>query len=908
MIPPFAPTAIRTQPNSSNPLTGQIQMSGTDAPKSQVAGPSEPNTSSPSPDGLVNGSSGTTTTVTSDGTNDDRLSPRQVGVDVGSSPRQAGTAEDSFGGNVNGQPSSTSSPSSPSSPSSSRMPGSQTSVARLNGYPARSAGQRTTQVLIEQVNQFMEDRKTAKTARYTFVLYTGSAVISAGFLGFVAGGLIRNFTSFFIAGWTLSLISHFLAMIGCLIISTCPLDEFDVDAAMSELPLARSVFWLSLLMLTVSETLVYFPYVIGIISTLLLLCGLLGGTLVYIDHHPRATTLLTCWVVADVLSLASIDLAKFATPDTANEEKHGLLERALLNLAGGLLLGCVLFKQRYTERIASKSVGRVVGGDRGKALRLAKQKRMNFKPAADLNTEQSGNMLRQTHTVRKFTVPKVGWNATLAVYFAVYGRFLVVSVSSMVYAIELYAHRRPDRLGQLIESIIYMIPPATIFLVGRENIFNLSAYYFDQNNSHSDGAFVGELLTQSSISVGDAYWVHKKVPDPNIDLSDVKDPSELHKLLTLKNWDAGVLTMIDEETNIGTVMLSGGDGVGRKGSAVNTGRNGSIVPVISQSSMAGVAAAALSAARTRARRSSSSTSDISAAAARWKKARTNTKRMVEVKLPQSRHMHADKLLEVATKHLRCISWDNMSFELMSSSAGGADTFNLSRPVKSGEQIDFFMSHSWHDNAEKKWVALQHHVAQFKKAHGGRSPTFWLDKVCINQDNISDGLKALPVNVMACKKMLVLLGDTYRHRLWCVWELFTLFSFQSERKVHAKIEIADLNDLNKNRRKAVVIEAVGAKNISSKKNLVKKAKSGLEMLQTFELSSAHTYDPNEEKKILGVVRAVGEAKFEEAIHKLGRLHLERKQEIHRVGASFRAVGSRRNPALSTFRMASGLGLR
>ena len=140
-----------------------------------------------------------------------------------------------------------------------------------------------------------------------------------------------------------------------------------------------------------TSALVYFPYVIGIISTLLLLCGLLGGTLVYIDHHLRATTLLTCWVVADVLSLASIDLgkfygvvprhiplhhvnvrstvarrtclraltpsyltisptlplttltttslAKFATPDTANEEKHGLLERALLNLAGGLLLG-----------------------------------------------------------------------------------------------------------------------------------------------------------------------------------------------------------------------------------------------------------------------------------------------------------------------------------------------------------------------------------------------------------------------------------------------------------------------------------------------------------------------------------------------------------------------------------------
>ena len=41
------------------------------------------------------------------------------------------------------------------------------------------------------------------------------------------------------------------------------------------------------------------------------------------------------------------------------------------------------------------------------------------------------------------------------------------------------------------------------------------------------------------------------------------------------------------------------------------------------------------------------------------------------------------------------------------------------------------------------------------------------QVCIHQSRIGDGLKALPVNVMACNQMLVLCGPTYPNRLWCV---------------------------------------------------------------------------------------------------------------------------------------------
>ena len=43
---------------------------------------------------------------------------------------------------------------------------------------------------------------------------------------------------------------------------------------------------------------------------------------------------------------------------------------------------------------------------------------------------------------------------------------------------------------------------------------------------------------------------------------------------------------------------------------------------------------------------------------------------------------------------------------------------------------------------------------------GQAPTLWLDKVSIDQNNIGDGLRVSPVNVMACTGMMVLCGQTY----------------------------------------------------------------------------------------------------------------------------------------------------
>merc|ERR1712224_104963 len=56
--------------------------------------------------------------------------------------------------------------------------------------------------------------------------------------------------------------------------------------------------------------------------------------------------------------------------------------------------------------------------------------------------------------------------------------------------------------------------------------------------------------------------------------------------------------------------------------------------------------------------------------------------------------------------------------------------------------------------------------------GGREPKVWLDKACIDQGNIQQDLRCLPMFLNGCRKMVVLCGVTYLRRLWCVMELFT----------------------------------------------------------------------------------------------------------------------------------------
>ena len=153
-----------------------------------------------------------------------------------------------------------------------------------------------------------------------------------------------------------------------------------------------------------------------------------------------------------------------------------------------------------------------------------------------------------------------------------------------------------------------------------------------------------------------------------------------------------------------------------------------------------------------------------------------------------------------------------------------------------KRIDFFLSNSWHDDATAKFAVIAAVKDSFKASNGGRECTFWLDKVCIDQSNITEGLKVLCINVTACNKLLVVCGRTYFQRLWCMLELFMMFAFADEANAVSRIEL-------------VPIEADGVTR-----------ESILESMARFTLEDAHCYDPNEEIKLRGVMAAVGEEKF------------------------------------------------
>jgi len=284
---------------------------------------------------------------------------------------------------------------------------------------------------------------------------------------------------------------------------------------------------------------------------------------------------------------------------------------------------------------------------------------------------------------------------------------------------------------------------------------------------------------------------------------------------------------------------------------------------------------------------------------------------IETTIPLvSRGMPAASLLELAKVNLRCIDFENMSLELLSgiicgakpdedspepsptpppgkkgatkggrrhtlvnlthaedcsspsasrsgnsltsgSSLVSAELYNLSRPVKPGEVVDFFMSHSWHDDPIEKWQKLQRLADTFFKVHS-RYPTFWLDKVCINQKNIAEGLKVLPVNVMACKQMLVLCGPTYPERLWCAWELCTMFSFMDMEAALKRIVVTTINRTNP---------------VNGQYAPEDPANDPLSKLESFSILACRCYDPNEEAVLKRIIKTVGVEYFNRRLRSL-----------------------------------------
>ena len=90
------------------------------------------------------------------------------------------------------------------------------------------------------------------------------------------------------------------------------------------------------------------------------------------------------------------------------------------------------------------------------------------------------------------------------------------------------------------------------------------------------------------------------------------------------------------------------------------------------------------------------------------------------------------------------------------------------PVAFGH-VDAFVSHSHRDPAPLKLAALQAWAGR-QRARSGIAPRVWLDLAC--GDEGRHVLANLPVALAGCRTLLVLAGDTWLSRLWCLLEVFT----------------------------------------------------------------------------------------------------------------------------------------
>merc|ERR1712070_743726 len=101
----------------------------------------------------------------------------------------------------------------------------------------------------------------------------------------------------------------------------------------------------------------------------------------------------------------------------------------------------------------------------------------------------------------------------------------------------------------------------------------------------------------------------------------------------------------------------------------------------------------------------------------------------------------EKVLAMARERFLCVSAEKILRKDMANNKPDPALSAFTQSSKLGH-VDVFVSHSWHDDAEAKWNLLQEWREDFKKLHS-REPTIWMDKYCIDQNNIDESLACLP---------------------------------------------------------------------------------------------------------------------------------------------------------------------
>mmetsp|Transcript_2432 Transcript_2432/g.4491 ORF Transcript_2432/g.4491 Transcript_2432/m.4491 type:complete len:735 (-) Transcript_2432:51-2255(-) len=377
---------------------------------------------------------------------------------------------------------------------------------------------------------------------------------------------------------------------------------------------------------------------------------------------------------------------------------------------------------------------------------------------------------------------------TLALWMLFYGFLLVwglfFSLSVLTAAVARPHCFEDDRefhraLAEILNGVGVLVPLVPILLLGRQKYFlwiaERTSYEFEMSQAETDGSFMAELLNDCVPQDGDEMWLRHGRHDPRYEWWDPRH-----------DWQLGAVV---EET-------------GEHYCIEPEDPEADVIPGLLRENLI-------------------------------------------YKIPKAnRHMEAREMLMFAKDNLRCVDFkdieslkDTLFFSeevtqvnLTTDRLTGGNLHSKSRPLQKGERIDFFMSHSWHDESQGKWEKLKEFASDFRRQHK-RDPVLWLDNVCIDQSKLADGLRILPINLMACRKLLIVAGSTYASRLWCVWELLVLFAFTGEREAVKRVCFLPIGDDN----------------------------DGMEIIQSlkqFDARRAHCYDPNEESKVRRVIGTLG----------------------------------------------------
>eukprot|EP00398_MALV-I-01_sp_L67-1_P000641 gene641-208_t len=195
------------------------------------------------------------------------------------------------------------------------------------------------------------------------------------------------------------------------------------------------------------------------------------------------------------------------------------------------------------------------------------------------------------------------------------------------------------------------------------------------------------------------------------------------------------------------------------------------------------------------------------------------------------NVNAENSLQLAREKFRTICFSELrESDFAKNKEDSSSTnrlYSLTSRTILGE-CDVFLSHSWHDNGKTKFKALKNWCEKFETKYG-RHPRLWLDKACIDQNEIASDLLCLPLFLAGCETLLIIAGPTYTERLWCVMEIFVFLQMggsihrvtviaievEDEHEAMSSFEVADINkckcylDSDRNKLLSIVQQGFGS---------------------------------------------------------------------------------------------------